>query len=748
MWSTQVSVQQNSERELDVSERVFKELLEVREEQLRQGAAILADDFGFRQAVASADEDTIISALLNHGQRIDAQLMTLFSANGDIIVSSHDIEEYEWARSLDLRRQESGLLRAEGNLYQAVVVPVRAPQVVAWVLFGFPVDSALAQQLEALTNSYVSFIYHQDSDEPLIISSKSTDLQAGLRQELITYESYLTDWAKASNLYLRWLPMATFATGPQTEQSNLRVLLAASLESAQAPFNTLRTQLWLIAFLTMVLAILIALFLGRQVVQPVRALVEVVKGIGRGDYQQKIALNRRDEIGQLAQGFSHMQTAIADREQRISYQLLHDDLTGLPNSRQLHNEVVARLANASSFQLVILNWRNFRQLNSMYGPTVCDDLLKAMAERLRQVCASSIFVARLQGDEFVLLLPEASSERALKQLSALLNQLNQPIQVGKVQYAVNLSAGLVGAPEHGKEFDVLVRYAQFALAHGRRKKLGVSAYKDGLDLAYIRTLAISSALPNALVRDEFHLVYQPKIAVQSGECTGVEVLLRWQSEELGWIGPDEFIPVAEQSGLIHEITAWVCTQAIQQVAEWHGQGYPLKLSVNFSANDLLNENVLNTLQKQLQQHNLDPKFFVLEVTEGAVVENPELTSKRLKSLRDDGFGVSIDDYGTGYSSLVQLRDLQATELKIDRSFVMKLEHNKADQTIVRSSIQMAHQLGLHVVAEGVETERAAKLLGTWGCDELQGYFYSKPQPANDFMQWYEQHQAQLSAQSD
>ncbi|TRW49432.1 EAL domain-containing protein [Aliidiomarina halalkaliphila] len=747
MWSTQVSVQQNSERELDVSERVFKELLEVREGQLRQGAAILADDFGFRQAVTSADEDTIISALLNHGQRIDAQLMTLFSATGDIIVSSHDIEEYRWTRNLDVRRQESGLLRAEGQLYQSVVVPVRAPQVVAWVLFGFPVDTTLAVQLEALTNSFVSFIYRENAGEPLVISSKSPELQEQLKYELQTSEEALQEWSKGANLYLRWLPMETLAASSGDAESNLKVLLAASLENAQAPFNTLRTQLWIIALLTMVLAIFIALLLGRHVVQPVKALVEVVKGIGRGDYQQHIETTRRDEIGQLAQGFSHMQTAIAEREQRISYQLLHDDLTELPNARQLHDEVLARLAKADRFQLAILNWRNFRQLNSMYGPTVCDDLLKALAQRLRDSCNADIFVARLQGDEFVLLLPEPSHDTAMHQLNVLLQQLNQPIQVRKVQYSVQLNAGLVAAPEHGREFDVLIRYAQFALAHGRRKKLMVTAYTDGLDLAYIRTLAISAALPKALARNEFHLVYQPKIAINAGSCTGVEALLRWQSEELGWIGPDEFIPVAEQSGLIHEITAWVCTQAIEQVATWHQQGHKLKVSVNFSANDLLHDTVLTTFEEQLKVHHLDPTYFVLEVTEGAVVENPELTSQRLKSLREKGFGVSIDDYGTGYSSLLQLRDLQATELKIDRSFVMKLEHNVADQTIVRSSIQMAHQLGLHVVAEGVETERAAGLLSDWGCDELQGYFYSKPLEPHYFMQWYLQHQAQVKENS-
>lgn len=738
LWSTEVSVLRNSDRELEVSERVFSQLLELREQQLRQGAGILADDFGFRQAIASADDDTIISALVNHGQRIEAELMTVLSPEGDILVSSHDVDFTAEQMVGRWSERASGILRAEGELFQAVVVPVRAPNVIAYVLFGFAVDSELASELESLTMSHVSFVYAPGNSEQIVITSKNEMMERDLTQFLTHQSTQLSDWQDQFQLNTRWLPMTQFGQSNEAD-SALYVLLASSLEDAQAPFTLLKRSLWLIAGVTLIAAISIAILLGRQVTQPLRELTRIAARIRSGHYAEPIAIKRTDELGELAQGFNKMQSAIAEREAKISHQLTHDELTRLPNALSLKQAVDAWCSEKKSFTLVLVNCQNFRQLNSMYGPSICDRMLVALSERVAKEMSSQESLYRLQGDEFVLLIEDGESSRDAC-FVRVLEAFNRGVRLGTVHYALRFNAGRTHAPGDAKDFDGLIRNAQFARASAHRAKQAYGDYREGMELRAMRALAISNALPTAISNNELSLVFQPKVDAKTRHCLGVEALLRWQSEDLGWVGPDEFIPIAEQSDLIHELTQWVCRTALETIAVWRSQGVQTSLSVNFSASDLLESEVIVALHDVITRLGVPSDAFVIEVTENAMIEQSERVSDVLTELRALGFGISIDDYGTGFSSLLQLRSLHATELKVDRSFVMNLEHNPADQTIVQSTIEMAHRLGLSVVAEGVESEAAARLLSDWGCDTLQGYFFSKPRGADEFLTWYQAHE--------
>jgi len=281
----------------------------------------------------------------------------------------------------------------------------------------------------------------------------------------------------------------------------------------------------------------------------------------------------------------------------------------------------------------------------------------------------------------------------------------------------------------------LVRLAQFARSKAKQEKRTYARYEDGEDKPYLRTLAISAAIPTAIEEQRFSLAYQPQIDSDSGSATSVEVLIRWQDKTLGFVSPAEFIPLAEQSGHIFAITRWVLVESLKQIAQWQSLHPGLQLSVNLSASDLAESHLLDVVFGALAEAKVAATLLTVEVTESAVVNEPEKSMAQLTKLRAAGVKVAIDDYGTGYSSLAQLRDMPATELKIDRSFIMNLAEQVGDQTIVQSTIQMAHQLGLKVVAEGVEDEVTAALLRRYQCDVLQGYFYSKPLAAEDLAEW-------------
>ncbi|WP_113907408.1 putative bifunctional diguanylate cyclase/phosphodiesterase [Aliidiomarina celeris] len=734
--ATQASIDRNVERELGVSQRVFLQVLELREAQLQQAAAVLADDFGFREAVATADEGTILSALVNHGQRLQADLITLLSPQGEVVVTTHDIAQTE--RVLELASGQSGddfgMIVAEGEIYQLVAVPVRAPHLIGVVVLGFAVDNQLAEQFRQLTNNHVSFVALLSNGDSFLVSSSEQIVGSNLLNEI---EANPSGQAVLQSLGMRgiWIEFSGQQTLDGATEKNLQVLITASTLEAAAQFKQLQQQLTLVALFTLIAAILLALGLGAQVTKPVRMLADAAKRIALGRYDSRLEITSRDEIGQLALSFNSMQQAISEREGRISYQSYHDSMTDLPNRRYLTDEVQRRFAAQTPFVLVLMNLDNFSRLNNMFGQTVCDQLLVEVARRLRTLSQAEHWVARLHGDEFVL-LSESVGLDFEQNLCAMLEQMQTRILLNNVSYSVDISAGFARYPEHGEEFDILLRRAQYARRAARREQLFLSGYTDGEEEPYLRALAVSAALKQALEEERFSLVFQPQIDLTEQRIAGVEALIRWIDPELGFVSPVEFIPLAEQSGVVNGITHWVLKKAIQQLVYWHEQGMKIAMSVNLSATDLNDSDLFAVVESQVNKAKLAPNYLTLEVTESAVMENPEQSIALLQRFKNAGYAIAIDDYGTGYSSLAQLRNLPADELKIDRAFVMNLSSDSTDQTIVESTIQMAHQLGLRVVAEGVETEEVWQALANYGCDLLQGYYIAKPMSESDFSRWF------------
>lgn len=442
-----------------------------------------------------------------------------------------------------------------------------------------------------------------------------------------------------------------------------------------------------------------------------------------------------------------MRSEIASRELKISRLAYQDQLTGLPNRVQfgdLLREAIgqAQALPGGSCHILMMDLDRFQQVNDVLGHSFGDDLLRQVAARLdAQLLYPGAKVARLGGDEFAILLPGVDLAGALDQAAHILRALEQPLSLQEQTVDLGAGIGVAGYPAHGDSSEVLLSRAEVAMYTAKRKGNGVTIYDPAIDQSSQESLSLLSELRRALERDEFMLYLQPKLDLATGAVVGGEALVRWVHPEKGFIGPDNFIPFAETTGFIRMLTIWMMEKVAGLSARLQAQGLRLKFSVNLSTRDLLDQELPNAFGAILERHRLTPAALCLEITESAIMDDPARAQSTLDRLAAMGFALSIDDFGTGYSSLAYLKRLPVDELKIDKSFVMKMAQDQDDAKIVRSTVDLGHNLGLRVVAEGVESEEVWFLLRQMGCDQGQGYFMGKPMPVERFLEWLQQWRA-------
>ena len=423
----------------------------------------------------------------------------------------------------------------------------------------------------------------------------------------------------------------------------------------------------------------------------------------------------------------------------LEYQATHDALTDLPNRYMLQERFQEALRDAQDedqpVAFLLLDLDRFKEINDTLGHPTGDVLLQKIAKRLRAPLRPTDTIARLGGDEFAVLLPDTQLEGATAVARRLHQALDEPFQIKGLALQVDAAIGLVQCPEHGTNADELIQKADVAMYVAKRRKVDLVVYESEHDFANLRQLRLTGDLRRAIREDGLSLHYQPKIDAETGKTIGTEALLRWEHHDLGRVGPDEFIGLAEHSGLIRPLTRWVLGSAMRQCAEWLRAGHRIGVSVNISARNLLDDQVQRALEEELEATKVPPELLTLEITESAIMEDPKRAFEHVTELRALGVNISIDDFGTGYSSLDYLRKLPARELKIDRSFVMDMDNSQDDATIVRSIVDLAHNLGLRVVAEGVETSSIWEALKQLGCDEGQGYLFKAPVPPAELLEW-------------
>ncbi len=461
-----------------------------------------------------------------------------------------------------------------------------------------------------------------------------------------------------------------------------------------------------------------AWLLASTVSRPLQQMVDSVRRIAAGDYQARVSAGGSAEISLLAHEFNHMQQDIAEREATISFLAYRDPLTGLDN----RNRFVARLQDALSaatpgtgVAVLLMDLDNFKDLNETLGHEAGDQLLRLLGERLQQHLREHDSLARLGGDEFALLVAPATPQQALAAAHHYHHLLGEPFAVRGISMLLNATLGIALSPDHGESAGALLQHAEVAMYWGKAQHLSQAMYRAELDSHSLLRLALMSELKGAIEGGQLALYFQPKLLIQERRLLGVECLVRWIHPQHGFVSPDDFIPLAEQTGNVCALTRWVVRTAL----------------------DLADPGFADFITSALAEYQVEPASLVVEITESAVMAAPGLAMLQLDSLRRLGVRLSIDDYGTGYSSMAQLKRLPVHELTIDKSYIQDLSGNPDDEIIVRSTIELGHNMGLQVVAEGVESLEILEQLDRLGCDIAQGYLLSKPLPASAFSAWLE-----------
>ena len=744
-----ISIEQSARRqvaqELQVGERVWRRLLDQNAQQLRQGASVLAADFGFRSAVNTGDLETIRSALENNGARIGATITALVDTGMALrtvgeAVDARDLAPVlgELMEPLSRDAQGSQVALVHGIPHQFVLVPMKAPVLVGYVLMGFPINQKLVDDMRAISDMHLALLSDAGGVKGRIVATTlPPDAVLALQQRQ-------GDVAELPNhgdvLIARSVKLDTGAA-----VDGVRTLLLRSLNDVVAPFRQAQVALAWITAMGVVLFGVGSVFVARRVTTPLRALVGAARRLGLGRYDVPMEhTERSDEIGGLAKAFDQMRIDIGAQQVEIRRLAYWDRLTGLPNRARfreaLQHEIDLQGAVAEmgrgSLAVVMLDIDRFKHVNDVLGYSFGDLLLQAVAKRLtQQDLRTGDMVARLGGDEFAVLLTLSDASSALAVAQRIAKSFEMPLAFD--DQTVDLSAGIGVAcwPLHADDADTLLSRAEVAMYAAKSKTTGIQLYDPALDSSSTQTLSLLTELRHAIDHDELRLFLQPKVRLSDNAVVAAEALVRWQHPVRGLVPPLEFIPFAEQTGFVRQLTLWVFDRAAAMCGPLREQGLTLRLSINLSTRDMLDVDLPARLEQILRRHQAPAEAFCLEITESAIMDDPQRALATLNTLSQRGFSLSIDDFGTGYSSLAYLKRLPVDELKIDKSFVMNMQEDDDDAKIVRSTIDLAHNLGLTVVAEGVENEIILDKLRALACDEAQGYHMARPMAADDFSAW-------------
>lgn len=720
-------------RELAVGAKVFGRLLEQNQRQLETAAAVLAADFAFREAIATQDQPTMRSVLRNHGTRIHAQVMMVAGTDGRLIASTQQAGASgdpfpfpELLAGAEGAGHSAGIRRMRnGQVYQVVLVPINAPSRIAWVAMGFHVDDRWARDMAEVTGLGVHIVRTDVSTaSPLALAASSAD--PARRDQLAHALGGADADLEVNGTHDR---IARVPLG-----GALQAVLQLPVAQVSAPFGLLQARLLVVVIVAAILFALGSMMLARHIVRPLGALSAAARRIARGDYGQPLVAPAEDEIGDLAASFEQMRSGIATREDRIGRLAYVDELTDLPN-RTRFLEAFDGLAPDKPAVVALLNVDRFALINNALGHLVGDRLLHAVGERLRAQAPAGATLARLWGDQFAFLLPGLDGDGARAFSGAVLAVLRDPITVEGQRLDIEASLGVAVYPQDGLDASTLLRRAELALAAAKRRHSSVACASETGPGPAPEQLSLIGDMRRAMQDGEFTLHYQPKLALADERIVAVEALLRWQHPQRGMIAPARFIPFAEQTGFIREITPWVLEQAVRQAARWQEAGLDIAISANLSTLDLLDPLLACRVRDLLAQHRVPARSLCLEITESALMDDPAQALAHLDELAALGIKLSIDDYGVGQASLAYLKSLPVDELKLDRSFIAGIAESPRNAAIVESTIMLSHALGLTVVAEGVETPAELQWLRTHGCDVAQGYGIGRPMAAAQLQDW-------------
>ena len=731
-----------AQEQLKTGTRVFERFMDLRWRRIQYGLNWLTNDSDFREATIKGSPSLIEHALQEFEASLHGSELFVLDLDGNIITSTLKGlpagQAFPYAKALRLARRNTqtmviGILA--GRPYMLVQGVVLGPLPVVRVVSGMPMDDVFAHELSSLSNLEVSFMTVKPGESGILSSTQPDFMSASIIE-------FVQEHTPGSTIHFsefhgrRFLgQMLQLANSGDPGNGQVMAVLQSPLDQTMQAFDSLDRKFLWISLGALLASLLGALWLARAVSRPVSLLAEAAQRIGRGNYETPVELTRRDELGFLAKAINAMQSGIAVREQQLAHNALHDPLTGLPNRALAMERLGSAISARRGVVLIYLGIENYRVINESFGPEGGERIMRESARVMLDALRERDTAARITGNEFLLLLESTQVDVGVALADRLYALLKRPLSIDGHEVLLEVCMGIAIYPLNGRSAEELISRAAIACRDAAALPGYLQVYQQDRDLAHQRQIQLIRDLRSAASDGQLQLYYQPKMDIRSGHVRQAEALLRWQHPELGMVSPAEFIPLAERTGSMFLLTGWVIEEGIRQLSAWNRKGLHMQLSLNISAEDLHGENLLMTVERLLKRYQLSAEQLIFEITESTAMRDPEHSLNVLEKLRDGGISLSVDDFGTGYSSLAHLKRLPVQELKIDQSFIRNLDETSEDAVIVRSTIEMSHNLGLKVVAEGVEYQHTLELLQRWHCDTAQGYLISRPLDALAFEAW-------------
>ena len=782
-WVIHNSIDRNARQAVAESlvggEALLLRLLAQQQDALQQATRALAEDASLRTALGEARPEAMVTALRSHGEAVRANATLLTDANfrplsfAPLSPSADSADVTQVLATLlpalaqtpppspasPTRAMAPRLVRIGGQAYQLawMAVAPRQHRPVAWVAMASRIDTRTLQELHSLSGLDLALLVPpqgsqgwQVLDATLPTANWPRLAQAwedGPRRGTLSQPTFHVADDEFSARAITLLD-------PQGHDVLLAVLMR-SVDQAIAPYRQLKLTLLALSAMGVIAFGLVGMFGARRITAPLRELSSSARQLGRGDYDSEVSSDFAGEIGELAQSFETMRQTIQAREGELRRLVWQDPLTELPNLEQFRRDLRQAVQRASQHgvpcAVLLLDMDRFKHVNDLLGHRFGDRLLRAVAQRLREGLQEGLggrtaVLSRLSGDEFGILLPGADAAAAWPVAQRILADFERPLTLDGHTVDLGAGIGIAASPEHGRDPDTVLSRAEQAMNTAKQQQAGAVSYHPGLDASSSASLTLLGELRTAVDESQLRLFLQPKVTLATGQVVGAEALVRWQHPERGVLAPVGFVPFAEQTGFVRLLTRWMIDEVARTAQGLIAQGLAMKLAVNLSTRDLLDPDLPQRLGDAIARHHLPPGSIVLEITESAIMDDPQRAQHTLQRLRAMGLRLSIDDFGTGHSSLAYLKTLPVQELKLDRSFVMSMGSDEHDAKIVQSTVALAHSLGLSVVAEGVESLSTWELLQALGCDEAQGHLIAKPMPASQFAAWVADWQAPASLQ--
>ncbi len=743
--------------ELVSSGTVFDRVWSLRAGQLEGGASLLSRDFGFREAVASRDDATIRSALENLRVRLGIDMAFIIGVDGRVTGVDPALLKGADAKLMKAVEQEdkpSGVLAIGGTPYQAIAAPILSPTLVGWVVFASKLDAREMQSLERLSAIPLDAAVLGRDDKTrawaappgasgLAGGVMSRDLVGAIDQAMKAKTPEARDFHGAGGDALTLVKPLKAMGG----EAPAALLLSYPMARAMAPYSPMLAIIILTGAAGIALLIGGSWMLARSVTRPISVLDEAVQRLSRGE-NVAVELSSGDELGRLADSFNAMAAEIRARERRITHLAMHDQETNLPNRLALDRAVKAMAEDEADEGLkvavVALGVDRFTHVRGAIGYTLSAALIGEIGQALQRLRPGDPIGVLANGVLAVAYLVSDIDE-ARRVACDLQQVLEAPVRLGDHAVDVSLTLGLAVYPDLVDRAGALINRAAVAVDQARVKHQRMALFDAALYGDPHAKLSLMSEMLDAIANGDVFIHLQPKFDLRLGRTTGAEALVRWRHPQRGLVMPDEFITMAEETGHIRVLTDHVLSLAIAQQAMLKAEGFDIAMSVNMSGRLVGDSDFADAALEMAR--NAEGELW-LEITETAVISNPQLALEHIERFAEAGVRISIDDYGTGLSSLAYLKRMRAHELKIDKAFVIGMDEGQKDALLVRSTIDLAHSLGLKVTAEGVETAVVQALLAGMGCDIAQGYYIARPMAVADFIGFMQTETAFLKSEDE